>query len=235
MKKAAILTLAVAILFSTALFAAAQETKPQMKQALVKLSYVMPHDVATLIRSWASRDGRLDISDSQKMITITDYPENVDKILAAIKEIDVKPPDVLFTIQLVLASEDGVAKTDDALANDPIIKELKGFLKYKSFSLLDTSLVRGTNRQESSVTMGPGGAYVLEMSPDAITADRAETVKVFVRLKQLIGSYQDKVTSQTLIDSSLTMKSGDKTVVGVSRTAGGDKGLILIIQAKVTG
>jgi hypothetical protein len=39
--------------------------------------------------------------------------------------------------------------------------------------------------------------------------------------------------SQTLIESNLTMKSGDKTVVGVSRTAGGEKGLILIISAKL--
>jgi len=233
MKKATILVLAVAVLLSTALFAAVQETKPQMKQALVKLSYVRPQDVMILVRAYASREGRLDYSENQKIITVTDLPENVEKILAAIKEIDVKPPDVQFFIQLVLASEDGAAKTDESLANDPIIKELRGFLKYKSFSLLDTSIVHGTNRQESSVTMGPNGRYVLEMTPDAIAADKAETVKIFVRLKQTLGSYGDKEMSQALIESSLTMKSGDKTVVGVSRTAGGDNGLILIIQAKV--
>ncbi len=233
MKKTAILVVAVSMLLSAALFAAVQETKPPFKHELVKLNYVHPGEISMLLRPYVSRDGRLEFSESQKFISITDTPENVDKILAAIKEIDVKPPDVLFTIQLVLASEDGAAKTDEALANDPVIKELKGFLKYKSFSLLDTSLVRGTNRQQSAVTIGPAGNYELQMTPDAITADKAQTVTVYVKLRQPLGFVEGKAASQTLIDSSLTMKSGDKTVVGVSRTAGGDKGLILIIQAKV--
>lgn len=235
MKRTILIVLTITVLLAAVAFGAAQETKQPLKQEIVKLNYVTPHEVIPLIRSFSSRDGRLDSSETQKIVTISDYPENVEKIMAAIKEIDVRPPDVLFSIQLVLASEDGAAKTDEALANDPIIKELKGFLKYKSFGLLDTSMVRGTNMRPSSVTLGPNGTYILELSPEAITADKAQSAKVFVRLKQIIGSYQDKVSSQTLIESSLTMKSGDKTVVGVSRTAGGDKGLILIIQTKVVG
>lgn len=240
MKKAVVLILAVSVLLTAGLFAAAQETKPPLKHELVKLNYVRPPDIVMLLRPYVSRDGRIDYSENQKFISVTDTAENVEKILAAIKEIDVKPPDVLFTVQLVLASEDGAAKTDESLVNDPIIKELRGFLKYKSFSLLDTSLVRGTNRQKSALTMGPAGDYILEMTPDAITVDKAEAVRIFVHLKQLFKAPLAKVQgdltewqSQTLIDSSLTMKSGDKTVVGVSRTAGGEKGLILIISAKL--
>jgi hypothetical protein len=37
----------------------------------------------------------------------------------------------------------------------------------------------------------------------------------------------------TLIESALNIKSGDRTVVGVSKLDGGDKGLILIISAKI--
>jgi hypothetical protein len=37
----------------------------------------------------------------------------------------------------------------------------------------------------------------------------------------------------TLLTSNFTMKSGDKTVVGVSKLDGGDKGLILIITGKI--
>jgi hypothetical protein len=228
------LVLSVVIVLAISLLGATQETKQPMKQELVKLNYVRSADINVLLFPYMSREGRINFSPNQNnFLSLSDYPENVDKMLAVIKEIDVKPPDVLFTVQLVLASEDGAAKTDESLINDPIIKELRGFLKYKSFGLLDTSLVRGTNRQESTLTMGPSGNFVLEMTPDTITVDRVQTVKVFVRLKQILGSFEAKQTSQSLLDSSLTMKSGDKTVVGVSRTAGGDKGLILIIQAKV--
>jgi hypothetical protein len=41
------------------------------------------------------------------------------------------------------------------------------------------------------------------------------------------------VRATTLIETQLTMKSGEKTVVGVSKLNGGDKGLILILSGKV--
>jgi hypothetical protein len=233
MKRIGILILMTAVVLAGALFAQGQEKKAGLVQEIVKLNYVQPQDIIRLLGPLTGREGRITFAPNEKFLSLSDSPENIAKLLAAIKEIDVKPADVLFTVQLVLASEDGTPKTDVSLANDPVIKELKGFLKYKSFSLLDTSLVRGTSRHESILTMGPNGNYVLELMPNTITADKSQTVEVFVRLKQILGSSGDKVTSQPLIESSLTMKSGDKTVVGVSRTAGGDKGLILIIEAKV--
>jgi type II secretory pathway component GspD/PulD (secretin) len=250
MKKAAILILAISVLLAATLFGAGQETKPPMKQALLKLNYVHPGDIMMLLQPYESREGRITYSNDQRMVTITDYPENIEKILAAIKEIDVKPADVQFVVQLVLASEDGEAKTDQALTSDPIINELKGFLKYKSFSLLDTSLVRALNNQNSEVSLGSEGEFNLELRPVSVTNNRSESLEVYVRLRQRIGTPRPATPaekagmtvpatvasgSQVLIESSLSMKSGDKTVVGVSRTAGGDKGLILIIQAKVLG
>jgi len=40
-------------------------------------------------------------------------------------------------------------------------------------------------------------------------------------------------TNVPLIETVLTIKIGDKSVVGVSKLNGGDKALILIIQGKV--
>jgi len=40
-------------------------------------------------------------------------------------------------------------------------------------------------------------------------------------------------SSTSVVQTTLTMKSGEKTVVGVSKMDGGDKGLILIISGKV--
>ncbi len=248
MKKIAFVALTITLLLAAFAFGAAQETKQPMKQELVKLNYIRADDIMPLLRPLSSREGRTTMSSNGTAISLSDYPENVAKMIAVIKEMDVKPPDVLFTVQLVLASEDGTGKTDEALANDPIIKELKGFLKYRSFSLLDTSLVRALYPQSSEVIMGPKGEFSLELRPYSVNAG---AVQVSARLRQRVGgvaveeSPQEKagmvkpavapVGVQTLIESNLSMKSGDKTVVGVSRTSGGDKGLILIIQAKVVG
>lgn len=253
MKKATILIVAVSVLLALALFGAGQEAKPPMKQALIALNYVHPVEVARLISPYTSPQARTSWSDEQKILTISDFPENIEKVLSVIREIDIKPADVMITVQLILASEDGEAKTDEALVNDPIIKELKGFLKYKSFSLLDTALVRaiGNGARSSELTMGPKGDIDLEMSARATKDNSGESIQISARLKKLSWVYGStettpkgepavttsapRQTSQTLIESNLTLKSGDKTVVGVSRTAGGDRGLILIIQAKVVG
>ncbi len=248
MKKTVLIVLAITTLLAAFAFGAAQETKQPMKQELVKLNYIRANDILPLLGPLSSRDGRINMATNGTAISLSDYPDNVAKMISVIKEMDVKQPDVLFTIQLVLASEDGAAKTDEALANDPIIKELRGFLKYKGFNLLDTSLVRALNPQSSEVIMGPRGEFSLELRPYSVNAG---AVQVFVRLRQRLGggaieeSPQEKagmvkptvapIGVQTLIESNLSLKSGDKTVVGVSRTSGGDKGLILIIQAKIVG
>jgi len=245
MKRTA-LVLSVVIVLAVGLFGATQETKQPLKQEIIKLNYIRPMDVTMLLQPYTSREGRINSSPNQNIISLSDLPENVDKMLAVIKEIDVKPADVLFTVQLILASEDGAEKTDEALANDPIIKELRSFLKYKSFALLDTSMVRGLNDRNSELTMGPKGDFSLELLARTVTKDRIDFIQVAVNLNQRGLIYQtvqkDEVTGsweqarrvdQRLIESNLTLKSGEKTVVGVSRTAGGEKGLILIISAKL--
>ena len=248
MKRTALVVLVLAIL-AASLFGATQEAKPEMKKELVKLNYVRPPDIMMLLQTYAGPQGRINMSSEENMITISDTPDNVARILAAIKEIDVKPADVLFTVQLVLASEDGPEKTDEALVGDPIIKELKSFLKYKNFGLLDTSIVRAIHQERSQLTLGRKGEFLLHLRPRAVRKEKTDFVQVEVGLYQVGALFVEKETqqkenqtvttekprrdSQTLIESNLTMKSGDKTVVGVSRTAGGEKGLILIISAKL--
>jgi len=237
MKKTASIVWAIIVL-AMALSASVQEAKPEMNKELVKLNYVRANDIMMLLRPFSGPEGRITSSSDGFIITISDTRENIARLLVAIKEIDVKPADVQFTVQLVLASEDGVEKTDEALANDPVIKELKSFLKYRSFSLLDTSMVRAVDTARSELTMGPHAEFALRLRPKVIKNDKANSIQVEVELDHnqgYLGATTEKPTrmSQTLIQSNLTVKSGEKTVVGVSRTAGGEKGLILIISAKV--
>jgi len=249
MKKVAILALMISLALTAGLSGASQEAKPLLRHEIIKLNYVRSVDTIVLLQPYLSREGRINNSPNQNIISLSDHPENVDSVLAAVKEIDVKPADVLFTIQLVLASEDGAEKTDEALAGDPIIKELKSFLKYRSFNLLDTSIVRGIDGRRSEITLGRRGEFILDFIPKVIEKEKTDFVQVEVSLRQIGELYTQKQTSQKdnetitteqtqrrsqiLIDSNLTVISGEKTVVGVSRTAGGEKGLILIISAKI--
>ncbi|NIN93016.1 hypothetical protein GTO36_08580, partial [bacterium] len=48
-----------------------------------------------------------------------------------------------------------------------------------------------------------------------------------------VGIPEKKERERVLIGTTLTVKSGERTVVGVSKLDGGDKALILILSGKV--
>jgi len=253
MKKAMIGLLALAFTLAIVLPALAEdpaaapaqaqntETK-NLRKEIVKLKYVRAQDIQQVLYAYVSRDGHIQFnSNIPGILSVSDTPENVEKILAAVREIDVKPPDVQFTIQLVLGSETDAA-TDAELKGDPIIKELGKLLRYKGYTLLDATLVRTVSMNRAKVKFGPKAELELALRPEVAGDARMPAIKTNVRLSQIkvLGAGQNKdgvyhvaTDERTLIESTLNIRSGERTVVGVSKLDGGDKGLILIISGKI--
>lgn len=246
MNKGLVLFLACALSLGFAVTAlagedAAQAQKeppwPAVKKELVRLRFVQGTDVITLIQSLLDiRYERVNVDSSKKILTLMATPENIEMVKQVIREVDVKPADILFTIQLVLGSETEAAGADP-IQNDPLIRELRGLLRYKSYTLLDSSMVRVVNKENAEVVMGPKAEFEFALRPEVSGDTKNAVVKTQVRLRKVerLGSYQDKPLTNvaTLIESTLNIKSGERTVVGVSKLDGGDKGLILIISGKV--
>jgi len=212
------------------------ETK-NLRKEIVKLKYVRAQDIQNLLYAYVSREGHIQFNPNMpSILSVSDTPENVEKILAAIREIDVKPADVLYTVQLVLGSETD-ATTDADLKNDPIIKELGKLLRFKGYTLLDATLVRTVNMDNAEVKFGPKAEFELALRPEVAGDAKMPVVKTQVRLRQTRMKQTEpnviKTEVATLIESTLNIKSGERTVVGVSKLDGGDKGLILIISAKI--
>jgi len=216
------------------------ETK-NLRKEIVRLKYVRAQEIASLLYSYRGREGSILFnSNLPAILTVSDTPENVEKILAAIREIDVKPADVLFTVQLVLGSETD-AQTDAELQNDPIIRELRKLLRYKGYTLLDSILIRVVNRKMASVVLGPKAEFEFVLQPDVAGDAKAPVIKTEVQLRQIVRAAIPETATmkaaqpihRSLIESALNIKSGDRTVVGVSKLDGGDKGLILIISGKI--
>jgi hypothetical protein len=170
---------------------------------------------------------------------LSDTPEVVDKMLALIKEIDVKPAEMLFLVQIVLGSEAAEDKGDEVLKNDPVIRELRNVLKYKSFSALDGTTLRVIEGERAEAKVGTKGEYSLRLTPKLIREGTAETIRTEIQFSR--PSWAPMAPSQSspqlintdLVRTTLTLKPGERTVVGISKSDA-DKGLILIISGKVT-
>jgi type II secretory pathway component GspD/PulD (secretin) len=250
MKKAMIALFALALMLAVAMPVlaedpagpAAQDQKSEaqnLRQEIVKLKYVRAQDIQQIIYPFLGPRGSLRFNDNMPMLlTISAVPEDIDKVLAAIRELDVKPADVLYTVQLVLGSETD-ATTDSELQNDPIIKELRKLLRYKGYTLLDSTLLRVVNRENASVVLGPKAEFEFALKPDVAGDVKAPVIKTEVRLRQIVWTKSGEEKAETVrkvttpIESTLNIKSGERTVVGVSKLDGGDKGLILIISGKI--
>jgi hypothetical protein len=249
MKRSMTCLLVFFLLTGTALNAyaqAGQEKKPEMKKEFVKLKYIKAEQVQVLLRGFQSRGGRIFVNDELNVVTIQDVPEIIDNMLSLIKKLDVKPVDILFTVDLILGSmTPGQEKTQDRkLESDPVIKELKRVLNYKYFKRIDTSILRVQDGKYSEQRIGGSGLdFDLRLTPRHVKEEREDEFQLGVRLRQRIKAQREKTDKGivtlsasrglTLISTTLAIKSGERTVVGVSRLDGGDRGLILIISGKI--
>lgn len=217
--------------------ASAQEKKPELRKEIVQIKYMDAMSVSNLIRAYASPIGKVQWLRERNAIIIEDTPEVVEKILSILKEVDVKPLDVQFTVDLILGSFNPslAGFSDKEIKSDPVLRELSSLLRYKAFKILDSSIIKVQDNKDSTQRMGGDGmSFRLGLRPRYIREEKTDTFQVELRLSHLQGlSSEGKEVSSTLLDTTFSLKSGERTVVGVSKLDGGDKALILIISGKV--
>lgn len=223
-----------------------EKEKKELKREVIKLQYVEAEAMGRLLVPFWGPDTRASTDRKSNVLIISDTPENLSKMLEVIRKIDVKPKDVVFTVQLIIASE-GDKPTDPELKNDPLIKELQKLLRFGSYQLLDAAMVRAIDRQKAMTSFGPNNQFDITLKPEVTDNQSQENIKLNVTLRQvksekMMASSNEKFWEPTnpiyLIDSTLNLKSGERAVVGVSRmnehsASETNKGLILIISGKI--
>jgi hypothetical protein len=220
------------------------EQTPELERTTIHVNYINVHTVYEILLPFKSPYGKIQVLRDSNMLIIEDKPEFVKKILSILKEIDVKPVDIQFTVDLVLASKSKNAsfEPDKNLQSDPLIKELMSMLNYQSFKRIDTSLIRVQDNTSSSQRIGGSGIGLrIALQPRYYKEESKNLFHVDLRLRQYettseIGNTDKSYSLKNpiiLIDTSLSIQSGERSVVGVSKLDGGDLGLILIIEGKI--
>ena len=205
--------------------------KQALKKEIVKLKYTKASEVYDLLIPFRSKKGHILYSKKLNMITISDYPKNVERMLEVIKQCDVKPKQIEFKIWLIVAEIREKPKSVKIPAIAKVVKELESFLKYNYYQLLDSSYLKTSEGSYSYLKLGGTFSFGLEFGNLKFIRDKEGTINFTVRLKKS-KTIEGKVYTDYLITSNLTLKNGETTVVGVSKMNGDNKGLILIITAK---
>jgi hypothetical protein len=220
------------------------EKTPELKREIVKMNYIEVKNAYGIVLPYKSRYGKIQPLRERNMLIIEDQPEFVQKILSILEEIDVKPIDIQCTVDLILASKskDTSFEPDKNLQSDPLMRELMSVMNYRSFKHIDTSLIRVQDNSNSYQRIGGSGlGFQLYLEPRHYREENKDQFQIELRFLQVESTHEIGNSERSyplknpvpLIDTSLSIQSGDRSVVGVSKLNGGDLALILIVKGKV--
>jgi hypothetical protein len=187
-----------------------------------------------------------------RTLTVRDFPENIAAIEEAIKRLDTPEaprPDIEFSVHVLIASNTAGEKESYPPDLADVVKQLKLALKYTSYALMTSAVHRakegalGVGNQGvaesklfSSVPTPPNPIFY-NYGLEGISIDSAAggpTVQVArfrfnIRVPLSVGA---QVQYENVgFSSPVGLRQGEKVVVG--STTMGDKGLVVVVSAKL--
>jgi hypothetical protein len=227
------------------------------KGKVFEIKYREPFGLMHAVASLGSgfKGAQIRHNDEFKTITVRDFPENIAAIEEAIKRLDTpqpRRPDLEFHIQVLIASNTTVQGEEYTSDLNDVVKQLQSTLKYKNYSLMITSThrtkeggqVMNNGVAESklfNVSVPSGNQIFYEYNMTHISLDSSTSAGPTVqmgnfnfglRIPLMIGGPNSPVQYQNVgFRSPVSLREGEKVVVGT--TTMGDKGLIVVLTAKV--
>jgi hypothetical protein len=238
--------------------AAAQQEQPKV-QVPVQPAYTVKYDIrymdlhAAEVLAWdqCAQKEKCQVSAStligagsvRGQLTIYTDSATHEKIARSLARADASPRTQNFQFLLLAASLKGGSAGLEVPANaQKALTDLKSFLPFKSYELLDTAWVRATpgDGVQARLVGRQGAQYELELRfrSTGTQEDRSLFVDGFVLRAEpfqppALANGEKPVArpGRRLIDTSFGLKEGETIVVGTSKVDGGDEALVLLLTA----
>ncbi len=228
------------------------------KGKVFEVKYREPSALLHAVSSLGSgfKGAQMKFSDEFKTLTVRDFPENIAAIEEAIKRLDTPQaprPDIEFRIQVLIASNTAAQGEEYTSDLNDVVKQMQSTLKYKNYSLMFTSTHRTKEGGQGVSNNGvvesklfnisvPAGNQIfytynishirLDSSTSAGTTVQIGNLQFSLRIPLVIGAANSPIQYQNVgFTSPVSLREGEKVVVGT--TTMGDKGLIVVLTAKV--
>jgi len=160
-------------------------------------------------------------------------PAMHQQIAAVLEKRDVPPPTQEFQVLLLVAGDQPAASGTIPANAARVLDDLKGFLPYRSYQLMDTGFVRTTEHGEVALGASPG--YFAEIH---FRGDPASGKGLFVegfRLSRNETIMKDsgvpEMIRRPVLSTSFGIQPGETVVVGTSKLDGGSQALVVLVTA----
>jgi hypothetical protein len=224
------------------------------KGKIFEIKYRDPVGLLQVIRPLGSgfKGATTSVDKDFRTLTVRDFPENIAAIEEAIKRLDTPEaprPDIEFTVHVLIASSSAGGSENYPPELGDVVKQLKSALKYKSYTLMTSGVHRAKEGHQpvensgvaesnlfSSVPTPPNPIfyeyYLIAISIDSASGAPMVQIGEFrfnMRVPLNLGT---SVQYQNIgFKSPVGLRQGEKVVVG--STTMGDKGLVVVVSAKL--
>ncbi len=171
-----------------------------------------------------------------------------ERIARALAKADAAPSTQSFQLLLLAASTHKAAGEPDVPASaQKALSDLRGFLPYKSYQLLDSTWLRATQDRptEGRVVGRQDQSYHVKMrfrttGNDQMFLDAFELSEDFPVARPVSEAKKGEASvapraPRDLISTSFSLKKGETIVVGTSKVDGSDEALVVLLTAVPQG
>jgi hypothetical protein len=249
-----LLAFAAWLLLPGALYAA-QEEQPKPAQSIrYEIRFMDLHAAEVLawdqcVHKERCRVATLAVGDSnlKGYLEVGAEPAIQEKIARALAKEDAFPQTQSFQVLLLAAGTKAGSSGLEIPANaQKALADLKGFLPFKNYQLLDAVWMRATQDRLviGRVTRGGGADYQVRLRfrnlggpqerslfVDAFSLMEEPSVPKPPAADKKEGEAVTPRPSRALIDTSFSLKEGETIVVGTSKVDGADEALVVLLTA----
>ena len=181
---------------------------------------------AAVIKSLMSTEGSLSIQPAANSLVVTDHPDNLKQISAALLNFDAPAQAFKLSVRLISAAKtEGSPRVPDELRD---VAPKLAMLRYNSFEDLGSIEVEGHEGEPGLVDMQSGYRADFRIGEYDPASD---SIKVNdFRLSKLQGAHKDELAQ--LLKTSLNLKLGQTVILGASKASGSQRALMLVVVAR---
>ena len=222
MKRIAVMMLMALFLVSAAAFADTADVGKSLSVRTFQFKHKQADKAAAAIKELMSAAGSMAIQPATNSLVVTDDPENLKKIAAALASFDTAPQPFHLTVRLIAAGRTGkAARFPDELRD---LESKLALLRYDSVDSLGAAEVEGKEGEPGIVSLSTYRADLKfgEYDPSSDTIAISD-----FQLSKIAG---DQVTP--MMKTTLNLKLGQTWIMGLTRQPNSPRALMMVLSAR---
>jgi len=211
MKRGLMIFLAVLFTTGVALAGPAADGAKALSVRTFQFKYKTADRAAGVIKSLLSGEGSMSIQPKANSLVVTDHPENIKAVAAAINDYDAAPRGVKLSVRLVAASRAETATRSPEELKD--IARSFTMMGYNSLESLGSANVESHEGENGSINLNDGYRADFKFGEYDPASDSVELIDFRISKLQ-----SDQLTE--IYKTTLNLKIGQTVVLGVKRPKG---------------